>query len=174
MSLMEYPAYTFLVDRMLGRLVAWLRIFGYDTKSALDLEPSQNEDTRLIAMAKAEGRILLSRDKELTERAKKADVAAVHLSSDDVRLQLEELMRYYSLLIEPEMTRCTVCNGMLRRAMDRDMARIEREGEVPEHLLNDHSELWVCEKCGKIYWRGSHWRNILKTADEVRNNHKSV
>jgi len=35
---MDAHAYRFLVDRMLGRLVAWLRIFGYDTKSALDLE----------------------------------------------------------------------------------------------------------------------------------------
>jgi uncharacterized protein with PIN domain len=171
---MEYPPYTFLVDRMLGRLVAWLRIFGYDTKSALDLEPTPNEDTRLIEIAKTECRILLSRDKELVDRAKKAGVTAVHLSSDDIRLQLEELMRHYSLCIEPEMTRCTVCNGMLRRATAKDMARIRQEGAVPEHLLNDHAELWVCDKCGKIYWRGSHWRNILRTADEVKNNRKSV
>ena len=61
---MEYPDHMFLVDRMLGRLVAWLRIFGYDTKSALDLKLSSNEDTLLIEMAKSEGRILLSRDKE--------------------------------------------------------------------------------------------------------------
>ena len=167
---MEYPDYMFLVDRMLGRLVAWLRIFGYDTKSALDLEQSSNEDTLLIEMAKAEGRILLSRDKELVDRAKKDGVKAVCISHDDVREQLEALMREYPLHIEPEMTRCTVCNAALRKAGNNDMALIKKNGEVPKHLLDEQAQLWVCRNCGKVYWQGSHWRNILKTADEVKNN----
>jgi uncharacterized protein with PIN domain len=167
---MEYPDHMFLVDRMLGRLVAWLRIFGYDTNSALDLKMSSNEDTLLIEMAKAEGRILLSRDKELVDRAKKAGVKAVLISPDDVREQLEVLMREYSLRIEPEMTRCTVCNACLRRATSEDLAMIENNDEIPEHLKEDYTRLWVCERCGKVYWQGSHWRNILKTADEVKNN----
>ena len=166
---MEYPEYTFLVDRMLGRLVAWLRIFGYDTKSALDLALSPNEDTRLIAMARAEDRILLSRDEELVDRAKKSGIRAVHILPDDVREQLEALIRAYPLRIEPEMTRCTVCNAPLRGVEDRDLGPIKRSGEVPEHLLEEHSELWICDHCGKVYWRGSHWRNILKTASEVKN-----
>lgn len=61
---MDHPAYKFFVDRMLGRLIAWLRIFGYDTKSALDFEPAPDEDTMLIDVAKREGRILLSRDRK--------------------------------------------------------------------------------------------------------------
>ena len=160
----------FLVDRMLGRLVAWLRIFGYDTKSALDLEMSPNEDTQLIKMAKAEGRILLSRDKELVDRAKRDGIKAVYVSPDGVREQLEVLTQEYPLRIEPEMTRCTVCNAALRKVEDRDMARIQNNGEVPKHLLDEQERLWICVKCGKVYWQGSHWRNILKTADEVKNN----
>jgi len=171
---MEYPDYMFLVDRMLGRLVAWLRIFGYDTKSALDLEQSSNEDTLLIKMAKAEGRILLSRDRELVDRAKKDGVKAVCISHDDVREQLEALMREYPLHIEPEMTRCTVCNAALRKAGNSDMALIKKNGEVPKHLLDEQAKLWVCSNCGKVYWQGSHWRNILKTADEVKNNNTSA
>lgn len=171
---MEYPDYTFLVDRMLGRLIAWLRIFGYDTKSALDLEPSSNEDTRLIAIAKAECRILLSRDRELVDRSKKAGISAVYITSEDVKVQLEELMRHYSLHIEPEMTRCTVCNASLRQATPEDLAMISKNGDIPENLKKDPALLWVCERCGKTYWQGSHWRNILKTADEVKNNKKTI
>lgn len=168
---MEYPNHMFLVDRMLGRLVAWLRIFGYDTTSALDLKLSSNEDTTLLEMAKAEDRILLSRDKELVDRAKKAGIRAVLISPDGIREQLEALTREYPLHIEPEMTRCTVCNAALRRAGDNDMTAIKNNSEVPDHLLDEQARLWICVKCGKVYWQGSHWRNILKTADEVKNNH---
>ncbi len=169
---MDAPAYRFLVDRMLGRLVAWLRIFGYDTKSALDMEPTPDEDTRLISIANAEGRILISRDRTLIDRARKACVEAVLMSSDDVREQLEKLMEHYTLDVDPNMTRCTACNATLREATEEDIENLKRSGEVPEHLLNNKQALWVCEKCGKAYWQGSHWRNILRTAEEVRNSKK--
>jgi uncharacterized protein len=52
----------FLADRMLGRLVAWLRIFNYDTLSALELGIDEDEDNELVRLAKAEGRVLLTRD----------------------------------------------------------------------------------------------------------------
>jgi uncharacterized protein len=164
----------FLVDRMLGRLIAWLRIFGYDTKSALDFEPSADEDTKLIEMAKKEGRILLSRDRVLVDRAKKAGIDSVLLSSDDVRDQLDTLMKQYGLEIDPNMTRCTACNSSLREAAEADMDKIRSSGQVPERLLDDWKGLWICTGCGKIYWQGSHWRNILKTAEEVRNNNKGA
>jgi uncharacterized protein with PIN domain len=171
---MDKPANKFLVDRMLGRLIAWLRIFGYDTRSALDLEPSTDEDTKLIDMAKKDGRILLSRDRCLVDRAKKARVEAVLLSSDDVRDQLEALMKQYGLDVDPNMTRCTVCNSPLREATEADMEKIRISGQVPERLLDERTGLWICTGCGKIYWQGSHWRNILKTAEEVRNNNRGA
>ena len=107
-------AYKFLVDRMLGRLIAWLRIFGYDTKSALDLEHTPGEDTLLIALAKGEDRILISRDRVLVDRAKKAGVDAVLVSSDDVRDQLATLMERYRLNANPGMTRCTAATWRQR------------------------------------------------------------
>ncbi len=164
--------YKFIVDRMLGRLVAWLRIFGYDTVSALDFEPSPDEDTALIGIAKKEGRILVSRDRTLVDRAKKAGVEAVLAGSDDVKVQLEELMSHYDIDVNPDMTRCTACNSPLREATRADMEKIKESGEVPGRLIDGHTEFWVCDRCGKVYWRGSHWRNILKTAEEVRNTGK--
>ncbi len=117
----------FLVDRMLGRLVAWLRIFDYDTKSALELGIDQDEDNELVRLAKAEGRVLLTRDLALTERARKAGVPAVLLRPDDVKEQICELMKHFPLETEPVMARCTVCNALLRKATDADMERIRNE-----------------------------------------------
>ena len=134
---MERVEHCFMVDRMLGRLVAWLRIFGYDTKSALDLTPSPQEDTSLIEISKNEHRILLSRDRALVERAKKAGVDAVLLGSDDVRMQLDELMRCYHIDADPVMTRCTACNYTLRKAMENDLDYIKNSPVVPEGLAKD-------------------------------------
>jgi len=77
-------------------------------------------------------------------------------------------MERYRLDVDPNMTRCTACNAALREASEQDVEKIKSSGEVPEHLFNDKKAMWVCEKCGKAYWQGSHWRNILKTAEEVK------
>lgn len=156
---------------MLGRLIAWLRICGYDTMSALDCPPATGEDARLIAAAAAGGRILVSRDRELVGRAEKAGVEAVLVGDDDVREQLKSLMAGYGLKIDPEMTRCTACNAALREASAEDLEKLRTSGAVPGHILGEKA-LWVCGKCGKAYWQGSHWRNILRTAEEVRGSGK--
>jgi uncharacterized protein with PIN domain len=156
----------FLVDRMLGRLVAWLRIFDYDTRSALELTPDGNEDAGLVHLARAEDRVLLTRDRVLVERAIKACVPAVLIRPGDVKEQICELMRHYPLETEPVMERCTACNALLRKATEADMERIRKE--VAAHLIEEGKEFWICGHCGRIYWLGSHWRNIQKMADELK------
>ena len=52
-----------LADAMLGRLCKWLRIWGYDTVYA-----SSWSDHKIAARARAENRIVLTRDRELVRR----------------------------------------------------------------------------------------------------------
>ncbi|MCK7525684.1 MAG: Mut7-C RNAse domain-containing protein [Ignavibacteriales bacterium] len=54
---------TFVADCMLGRLAKWLRILGFDV-----LYFSKAEDPDLVAIARREGRVLLTRDTGLIER----------------------------------------------------------------------------------------------------------
>jgi uncharacterized protein with PIN domain len=152
---------------MLGRLVAWLRIFDYDTLSALEIDINLDEDNELVRIAKAEGRILLTRDRELTDRARRAGVHSVLIIPDDVKEQICELMKHYPIATEPIMERCTACNAQLRKATEADMDRIRRE--VPQHLIDEGKEFWLCDRCGRIYWQGSHWRNIRKMSEELSN-----
>jgi uncharacterized protein len=164
MSWMSRPQ--FLVDRMLGRLVAWLRIFNYDTKSALELGLVHDEDNELVLLAKADGRVLLTRDLELTERARKAGVTAILIRPEDVKEQICELMNHFPIETEPVMERCTACNAPLRKATENDLERIKRD--APVHLVDEGKEFWLCDRCGKIYWQGSHWRNIRKMSEELK------
>ena len=53
----------FIVDGMLGRLAKWLRILGYDTAYFPHLD-----DNQLVRLARAEGRLLLTRDRGLARR----------------------------------------------------------------------------------------------------------
>ncbi len=161
----------FLVDRMLGRLVAWLRIFNYDTLSALELHIETDEDRRLVDLVREQGRVLLSRDRGLIERAKATGVDAILLSPDKVTDQICVLIKHFPINTVPVMVRCTVCNSLLRKATSEDMQRAT--DQVPQHLLEEKKEFWACGQCGKIYWMGSHWRNILKTAHEINGCKKS-
>ena len=57
---------TFVADCMLGRLAKWLRILGFDV-----LYFPKAEDRELAAIARREGRILLTRDSGLIEKTAK-------------------------------------------------------------------------------------------------------
>ena len=59
-----------LCDHMLGSLAKWLRIFGFDT---LYPDATTNDD-EVLHIAKAEKRLLISRDKELITRGKKVQL----------------------------------------------------------------------------------------------------
>ena len=51
-------------DHMLGTLAKWLRIYGFDTAYA----NSEMDDDDIIRISKKEKRILITRDKNLTNR----------------------------------------------------------------------------------------------------------
>jgi uncharacterized protein with PIN domain len=144
----------FIADRMLGTLTRYLRFMGYDTLSANSLAAGDTrEDTALLGIARAEGRILLTRDREL---ARRGGEMAVFVEGDDVMAQIRML---HSLgLITPivAMDRCSLCNTELRPATT---AEVEEADYVPEERVS--IEFFLCPACHKLYWMGSHGRNLV-------------
>ncbi|MDD1665266.1 MAG: Mut7-C RNAse domain-containing protein [Methanomicrobiales archaeon] len=144
----------FIADRMLGTLTRYLRFMGYDTLSANSLKAGNTrEDTALLEIARAEGRILLTRDREL---ARRGGEMAIFVEGDDVMAQIRIL---HSLgLITPVvvMDRCSLCNTELRPATDAD---VEGADYVPEEKVS--IEFFLCPTCNKLYWMGSHGRNLV-------------
>jgi uncharacterized protein with PIN domain len=137
----------FLADEMLGSLARWLRIIGYDTTYAKDLN-----DRDVLELARSEGRILLTRDHQLAERAGERGLLVTSTALDE---QLEQVAAAYGLKMDEPMSRCTVCNGPLRAAGGEEV-----EGRVPERVRSSHHEFYVCQNCGQVYWKGSHWDRI--------------
>ncbi len=153
----------FLADAMLGKLAEWLRILGYDTVSASDL--SILDDDYLLDIAEDEGRILLTKDRGLHERARKEGVESVLVDGEDVEHQLAFLVRegYVELDDVPSLERCPRCNGVLK-----PVSKSEVRGLVPMGVYMSQDEFWACSNCGQIYWKGSHWKRMKEFVERVR------
>ena len=159
----------FVTDRMLGKLSTWLRILGYDTIYAAEVKVEfVDEDESLAALAEHEARILLTRDKNLAASATRKGVQCVHIKTGVVMGQLKELLRHYqNLNLEPVSIRCSRCNGRLRKVMEEEVDMLREKSYVPTSMIGE-CEFWICNRCGRIYWEGSHWRNMREWLKELQ------
>lgn len=146
----------FVADAHLGGLAAKLRMAGFDT-----LYDNRIADDAVEALAVAERRVVLSRDRELLKR--RAITHGCYLHALKPEAQLRELFARLDLarLARP-FTRCMVCNAPLR-GIGRDAAA----GRVPDDVLAGQSRFVECEACRRVYWEGSHWRRMRSLLDEL-------
>ncbi|HHN66336.1 MAG TPA: hypothetical protein ENK09_13350 [Nitrospirae bacterium] len=142
----------FIADAMLGRLARWMRFLGYDVLYCRDID-----DRELVRTARAEDRILLTRDRELTKRF---SVSHLLIRSEDVREQLKEVLSAFPG--DRSERRCMQCNTPIR-----DIRKREVEGLVPEYVYLHNSRFQQCPRCGRIYWEGSHTENISRLLREL-------
>ncbi len=139
----------FILDVNLGKLARNLRLLGFDT-----LFQNNYKDKEIIAIAQKEQRLILTRDIELLKN--KRVNRGYWVRSTDPDKQIKEILFKFDLFdqIHP-FTRCLVCNGLLKKVP---------KNEVIEHLppkTKVHfDEFYQCTDCGKIYWRGSHFKRM--------------
>jgi len=145
----------FLVDRMLGTLCRYLRFMGYDTVSATEMpEGNTREDTILLVRARAEGRLLLTMDREL---ARRGGDNAILVEERGVMDQLRTLVRAGLVVPEIRLTRCSLCNTPLRPARPSEIMRTKYAPGRGESKM-----YYWCVRCRKLYWQGSHGQNLEK------------
>jgi uncharacterized protein len=137
----------FLADAMLGRLARRLRALGYDT-----FYDSGLEDGALAELARREGRILVTRDVELTRRR---GLSALLIRDDQVTAQLRQVVGELGLNDEAAFTRCIECNTVLR-----ELANGEAKTRVPPYVFETQTRFSECPQCARVYWRGTHWTHM--------------
>ena len=137
------PACRLLVDAMLGRLARWLRWMGYDAAYWRD-----GSDDDLIAAAKAEDRLIITRDRALAGRR---SVKAVLIAAESLDEQILEARAALGGAPEP-FTRCGECNGVLL-----DLPREAAAELVPPYVWQTQTHFRRCSICGRVYWKGTHW-----------------
>jgi hypothetical protein len=140
---------------MLGSLNKWLRICGYETKYVKNAP-----DEELLTMAGEKDLTLLTKDRNLFRKARRAGVKTFLVKGEGDAESLALLSRGLGVKLDPKMARCTVCGGTLS-----SVKKVEVECEVPETSFDAYERFWKCDGCGKVYWRGSHWRKIMEKID---------
>lgn len=150
----------FAADAMLKKLARWLRIFGADTEF-LDIP-----DNEILAFLSAHpGRILLTQDVQLHERAKRRKLSSFlvprNVSTEE---QVASIFKEFGLSLGDFEARtiCPRCNSRLIV-----VGSTKAEGKAPPAVLARHSKFWLCENCGKAYWEGTHWEKISSSAKRV-------
>ncbi|MFW6018021.1 MAG: Mut7-C RNAse domain-containing protein [Halapricum sp.] len=140
-----------VLDTMLGKLAAYLRMCGYD--AAYTLSRGVEADDEIVALAKTEGRTVVTRDVSLAKNAPEA----VLIESRDTVGQLREFRDAgYPLELEDEPSRCGACNAPL--------TRVAPEQPTPDYAPEpDYEAVWRCRECGQHFWRGSHWDDVAET-----------
>ena len=139
-----------VVDHMLGRLARWLRAMGQDVVYSQALD-----DPDLARIARVEGRVLITRDRELSRQK---GFRSVLVAGDHLEEQLRQVCAELGIdleVAEPSEARCLVCNTLLDL-----VARESVEGEVPPYVYQTNSQFRRCPKCGRTYWPGTHRKQM--------------
>jgi uncharacterized protein with PIN domain len=145
----------FLVDSMLGTLAKWLRILGFDTAYHAHLD-----DDEIVRLARAEGRVLLTRDTGLSRRK---GLRCLLVESSLLEEQLSQVLQAFDLDSTAPFSRCPVCNILLE-----DVSKHEARGQVPPYVFQTQDAFRLCPECGRFYWRGTHWQKMLQRVDKLK------
>jgi len=161
--LRENPLRTtrFVLDVHLGKLARHLRLLGFDT----DYERFR-DDPELAALSAREHRVLLTRDRRLLMR--QIVQWGLILRSDQPLTQVEEVLNRLDLWedIRP-FTRCLACNGEIRPVPADGSLSARMKDRIPPKVLAWCRDFYCCSACGRVYWQGSHYDNLMRRVEQI-------
>ncbi len=145
----------FIADIMVGRLAKYLRMAGYDV-----LYTNTASDDQIISKARETDRIVLTRDSLMLARRefKKGAVKYLFIKDDKLKNQLNQVKSELKVSLKPNLVRCIECNRKLVKVKKEDV-----KNKVPPYVYKTQQNFLYCKKCGKYYWRGTHYDNIRNT-----------
>jgi uncharacterized protein with PIN domain len=138
-----------LADGMLGKLAKWLRLLGYDT--AYD---NVADDHELARLARAESRVLLTRDRDLASRR---GLRTLLVGSEVLEEQVREVQEALGPPPALALSRCAACNTELEQVSPEDIA-----SRVPPYVVRTQTDFRRCPGCGRVYWPGTHVDGMQK------------
>ena len=146
----------FLCDEQLGKLARWLRILGQDVIYRNDFP-----DDDLIACAKQDSRVILTRDSRLP--VKTGDLRIYLVNENYPYHQIREVVENFrdEMVIEP-FSRCADCNVLLE-----DIPKSEVQDRVPPFVFKTREEFRTCPSCERIFWSATHLRHIKDQLKDI-------
>jgi len=150
----------FLADGMLGKLARWLRMLGQDV-----IYSAQLSDNELLDLAKAESRVLLTKDFELYKRTISRSLGAFYVEGKRESDRLAEVAKRYGieLVVDMDKSHCPICNTKLQAAPKEQL-----KDQLEENTYRYYNKFWRCPNCGQVYWQGAHWKQINGTLAQAQ------
>ncbi|PWU10582.1 MAG: hypothetical protein C5B50_25265 [Verrucomicrobia bacterium] len=148
----------FFCDAGLGGLARWLRAAGYEAFWEPDIQ-----DHHLIIKARELGAVILTTDSGMMERRvlREGALPALWLPPAlSIPEQLASVFHEFCLITgEP---RCMSCGGQLLRE-----AKEALKDRIPPRTYLWLNEYFICTRCGKLFWHGTHWQHIQRTLESL-------
>jgi uncharacterized protein len=146
----------FVLDVHLGRLSRYMRLCGFDSLFERDLN-----DAEIINISASEQRIILTRDRDLLKA--KLVTRGYWIRSSGPEEQIKEVLKRFDLKnnLNP-FTRCLECNGLLQNVSKKEITDL-----LQPKTRNFYTEFKKCNRCGKIYWEGSHYERMKQFIQTV-------
>ncbi len=142
---------------MLGKLAKGLRMLGHDT-----IYYRGDDLHQLIHMAREDGRVILTRNTKLSPR--RPEDRILRVTQDNPHNQLRQLIEKGLAPLDTEklFRRCLLCNALLN-----PISRQEAEGNVPDFVFHQQKEFFQCPQCKRIYWPGTHQKNMERMLEDL-------
>ncbi len=134
---------------------------GYDT-----LFFDGSDDSRMVATALAEGRVILTRDTQIMKRRVviKRQLKAILIQSDEPEQQMRQVIDTLGLDYQfRPFTICLECNQPLAERSKQQVKDL-----VPPYVFQTQSQYMECPTCHRIYWRGTHWQAMTRKLEKFR------
>ncbi|MCX6237300.1 MAG: twitching motility protein PilT [Bacteroidia bacterium] len=141
---------TFICDVHLGWLSKYLRMLGMDTLYSNKYTPEE-----IIDFSRQEKRIILSRSYQLTRQTEVTH--SYWIRSSEPLEQLKDLINKLDLInLTDPFTRCLNCNGKLVPVEKQEILH-----RLEARTAKYYEEFFNCQTCNQIYWKGSHYENMV-------------
>jgi hypothetical protein len=117
----------------------------------------------LIRQARAEDRLIVTRDHQLAGRR---GIRAVLINSESLDGQIAEVRAALESLtagVPEPFTRCPECNGKLH-----DLPHEGARDLVPPYVWHTQHVFRRCPDCGRVYWKGTHWPGMQARLEDDR------
>lgn len=149
----------FIADSMVGRLAKWLRLLGFDVLYCSNISHSD-----LLRIGREENRLILTRDTLLMQvrEVKSGRNKVLFIKSEQLFDQLKQVIDDLGLKPDLRSSRCKYDNNRLQK-----VNKSEVKDKVPEYVYKTQKEFVKCNKCQKIYWKATHYKNIEHKLEEL-------
>ncbi|MGD8771358.1 MAG: Mut7-C RNAse domain-containing protein, partial [Desulfobacterales bacterium] len=142
---------TFIADINLGNIVKYMRVLGFSCFYNPLLTPRE-----IIEISNAENRIILTRSKNLLKF--KEVTHGIFLRPGSTPEQIRQIIDCLDIKdsIKP-FSRCLICNTRLK-----SVSKEKILNKIPPKTKAFCDEYVQCPSCDKIYWKGTHFKNMEK------------